>query len=174
MPATIRLANGFTLPEMLVMLALVAVLLTAAVPGFSEIRSKSRIATATNQLLAGLHFARSGALVRNVPTAVCLSADGAHCVASTTTPANGWLLFEDTHRSSPVQIEAGDEVLRAEQLPPGVGVVGSRAATTFYPATRAATTITFTLCHAHQSRGRAVVVSQTGRPRVTEDVACAS
>jgi hypothetical protein len=66
-------------------------------------------------------------------------------------------------------------VLRRFRVADGVVVHGSRAAVTFWPVARTSLTSTFDVCDAKQEiAGRAVVVSQTGRPRVAvEEASCA-
>jgi Tfp pilus assembly protein FimT len=117
-------------------------------------------------LLGSLHFARSAAALQALPTVLCLSADGRRCLESPRAEARGWLVFHDVDRGSPVQIEGGDLVLRAVELPGRVSVRGSRSAVTYWPVARAGTTATLLLCHdGYPQHGRAVVISQSGRVR---------
>ena len=165
---------GFTALELLIVVAIAAVLVAMAAPSFSELRRTASLGSSANQLLGALHHARSTAILRNVPAVVCLSADGRSCLSSAGTPGSGWLVFLDQERGSPVQLNAADELLRSAPLPSQVTVQGTRAAVTFWPTARAGTTSTFKLCDVHgDPRGKSVVVSQTGRPRVAEgDASC--
>jgi len=167
--------RGFTAFELLVVLGISALLAALASPSFGELRRSAGVVSSANQMLWALHYARSASLVRNVPTAVCLSADGANCLTSATAAGSGWLVFYDLERSLPPQIAGSDELLRSVQLPPGFTVRGTRAGVTFWPASRSGTTATFTICPDRgKPEGRAVVVSQTGRPRVNGVVSCAA
>ena len=74
--------RGFTTLELLVVLAISALLATLAAPSFGELRRSAGVISSANQMLWSLHYARSSSLVRNLPAAVCLSADGAHCLTS--------------------------------------------------------------------------------------------
>jgi hypothetical protein len=61
------------------------------------------------------------------------------------------------------------------QLPPGIELRGSRASLTFWPVSRAGTTMTIAICDLHRlARPELVIVSQSGRPRLARgtDVAC--
>lgn len=166
--------SGFTAVELLVVLAIAGVLAALAVPSFSQLRLGASIGASANQMLWALHYARSTAILRNVPTVLCLTADGERCLTGANAAATGWIVFQDSTRSSPVQVNAGDEVLHRLVLPQEVTVSGTRSAVTYWPTTHAGTTSTFTLCDARGriSQGRSVVVSQTGRPRVAGTASC--
>jgi type IV fimbrial biogenesis protein FimT len=166
--------RGLTTLELLVAVTIAAVLAAVAVPSFSQLRRGASIGSSANQMLWALHYARSSAIMRNLPTVLCLSADGASCMTSAGAAANGWIVFQDETRGSPVQVNAGEEVLYRLTLPRDVTVSGSRAAVTYWPTPRAGTTSTFKLCDARGNpQGRSVIVSQTGRPRVVGAASCA-
>lgn len=170
MRALSRPSRGVSLPELLAVLCIVAALLAAATPAFRPTLARARLASSVHSMLVALHFARSTAILRGLPTAVCLSADGERCLASSAPDARGWLVFHDLARSTPVQIDAPDRLLRRFELPDEVTLSGSRAALTYWPVSRAGTTGTFLFCHADRpGEGRAVIVSRTGRPRTATD-----
>ena len=101
-------SRGFTLGELLVTLAVLAVVLTVAVPAFTNFVKNNRLAAATNQLGAALAYARSEAVRRGRPVTVCASSDGATC--DTTAWREGWIVFTDEGVAG--QVDAGDTVLR--------------------------------------------------------------
>ena len=162
-------AGGLTIPELLAVLAIVAILASLATPGFRELRRSAALSASVNQMVGALHFARSAAILRGIPTVFCLSADGARCMERGDTPARGWLVFHDSQPGWDVQMGSGYELLRVHRLPRGLDATGTRTAVTFWPVSRAGTTSTFTICPADRSHhGRAIVVSRTGRPRVAQ------
>lgn len=57
--------RGFTLMEMLVTLAVVAIVASLAVPSFQNMIATQRVRSAANDLVASLNFARSEAVKRN-------------------------------------------------------------------------------------------------------------
>jgi type IV fimbrial biogenesis protein FimT len=167
----LRRERGFSVLELMVVVAVAAVLATIAVPSFARMKRAASLSAATNQLLWALNFARSAAILDSAPVTLCLSADGESCLKSAAATAVGWLVFYESRGPATLP------VLHAFRLPEDVSVHGTRAAVTFWPVARAGTTSTFDLCGVRGrgvQPGRAVVVSQTGRSRVaTEEAACA-
>jgi type IV fimbrial biogenesis protein FimT len=62
---------GFTLLELMIVVALVAVLIGIGAPSMGEFIRNSRITGKANDLLAGLNVARTEAIKRRVPVTVC-------------------------------------------------------------------------------------------------------
>jgi type IV fimbrial biogenesis protein FimT len=157
--------RGLSAVELLAVTAVLAVLVSVAVPAYVRLSRSVSLSTAANEMLWALHLARSTAVLRAQPVAVCLTADGEHCLATGAHRASGWLVFVDRDPRVPVRVDGGDEVLRRLSLAPGLSVRATRLAVTYWPTPTGGTTGTFTFCAGHDG-GRAVVISQTGRPRV--------
>lgn len=66
-----RSVFGFTLIELMVTLAVLAILLSLAVPGFQSFVQNSRATTLANQLTSSIHLARSEAVRRGMVVSVC-------------------------------------------------------------------------------------------------------
>jgi type IV fimbrial biogenesis protein FimT len=69
--------SGFTVVEMMVVVVVVAVLLTLAVPSFSDMLARQRLAAAGTELASDLQLARSEALQRQQQVRVAFSPDDA-------------------------------------------------------------------------------------------------
>lgn len=69
-------ARGFTLVELMVALAVAAVLLGIAVPSFRDMLERNRVAAQTNEVLGGLQAARSEAIRKNATHRFCSSGNG--------------------------------------------------------------------------------------------------
>jgi len=168
--------NGFSLAELLVTLAIVAVLAALSTPGFQRSRADVASLTSAHSLLRALHLARSQALLRSEPAVVCLSADLVSCGSrSATDSIRGWIVFLNMRAERTVQRDPQEPLLGVFELPERLRLIGSRNAVTYWPVSRAGTTATFTVCDADGlARTRAVIVSQTGRPRLRESAAGAA
>jgi type IV fimbrial biogenesis protein FimT len=82
--------RGFTLVELLVVMALLAVLLSMAVPAFTSSQLTTQLRTAANNLVASAHLARSEAIKRNTMVRMCVSSDGLAC--SSGDWSQGWII----------------------------------------------------------------------------------
>ena len=68
-------SRGFTLVEMLVVMAISAILIAAAVPSFQSLIASTRASSASGTLVSNLEYARSEAIRRNQNVTVCRTAD---------------------------------------------------------------------------------------------------
>lgn len=99
---------GFTLVELMVTVVVAAILLAVGVPSFRELIQNNRLATATNEVVATLHLARSEAVKGNARVTVCKSANGTSCVTSGNW-SQGWLVFTDPNSNA--AYDSGTETL---------------------------------------------------------------
>lgn len=63
--------RGFTLVELMITIAVAAILLAIAIPGFRDLILRNELTTATNDWVAAVNLARSEAVRRGVPVVVC-------------------------------------------------------------------------------------------------------
>ena len=104
--------RGFTLVEMLVVLAVGAILLAIASPGYAFLVNSSRLATVTNDFVTALQLARSEAIKRSTRVTVCKSSHPMAASPACHTAASwqqGWLVFVDGGVRG--AIDAGDTLL---------------------------------------------------------------
>lgn len=86
--------SGFSLIELMVTIAIVAILLAVAFPSFEGSLRSNRIATQTNELVASFALARSEALRNPGGAVICTSSDGDTCDAAATWN-DGWIVWID-------------------------------------------------------------------------------
>lgn len=86
-------SRGFTLLELMVTMAIVAVLLTIAAPSFRNTIARNRVSSASNDLLASVAYARNTAVDRGQLVSMCPSADGANCTTDGEAFEPGWIVY---------------------------------------------------------------------------------
>ncbi|TWT20351.1 prepilin-type N-terminal cleavage/methylation domain-containing protein [Luteimonas marina] len=109
-------AGGFSLIELLVTIAIVAILLAVAFPSFEGSMRSNRLATSTNELLGSVALARSEAIRNTRGGGVCASADGQTCGNDWNA---GWLVWTDGDAAPPYgTLTAADTVVRVVNAHP--------------------------------------------------------
>jgi type IV fimbrial biogenesis protein FimT len=108
--------RGFTLVELLVVLAVGSILLAIAVPGYGFLVSTSRLAAVTNDLVSNLQLARSEAVKRGMRVTVCKTGNAMAVPPACDATAGwhqGWLVFVDDGAQG--VIDANDSLLRVHE-----------------------------------------------------------
>ncbi|MFK8053548.1 MAG: GspH/FimT family pseudopilin [Woeseiaceae bacterium] len=127
-----RLASrtrGFTLFELMITIAVAAVIAGFAVPSFVNIVRANRIVTDNNELVSALALARSEAIRSGLRTTVCRSADQATCAANGGWE-QGWIVFTDPTGAGTV--DGGEEILRVwDPLDGGTTITPAPAFTSY-------------------------------------------
>ena len=72
-----KLHNGFTLVELMMSIAVMAIILTVAVPGMKSYLDTNLLRGGTSQFYADVQLARSESIKRNVSISVSITSDGA-------------------------------------------------------------------------------------------------
>lgn len=103
-----RFSAGFTLVELMVTVAVAAVILGVAGPKLAEFIARTRVATATNEFVFLINYGRTEAIKRSTQVVVCRSTDGTACDGESW--GDGAVAFVDNDRND--TLGAGDEVLR--------------------------------------------------------------
>jgi type IV fimbrial biogenesis protein FimT len=124
-----RATKGFTLLELMVVLAIAGVLAAIAIPTMSDFMRNSRITAAANDVMAALHFTRSESIKRRQPVTLCTSAN-----AQAATPAcanspllTGWVSFVDLNQDGVINV-GEDVLLQHEAMNPLITARSSLAA----------------------------------------------
>lgn len=100
--------NGFTLIELMVVLAILSILLLIAVPNFTDFVAQGRLDTTKDKLVSSISLARSEAIKRGERVVICRSNNAGTSCAGTSTDvgsadwSDGWLIFADENEDSSV------------------------------------------------------------------------
>lgn len=84
---------GVTMVELMIVVAIAAILATIAAPSFSDFINNTRLTSTMTQLTSDLNRARSEAIKRNSWVLVCARSSNTACG---TNWANGWLVCHDS------------------------------------------------------------------------------
>ncbi len=173
--------SGFTLLELMVTVAMAAIVLTTGVPGFQTVVKNNRMTTATNGLVGALNLARSEAVKRGVRVTVCKSADGTGCV-TTGSWAQGWIVFTDPDNNANYD-SAAETLLRVQEAIEGnLTMVGNLNVANYISYTASGQSQltggafqagTIAMCDDRSANvGKNIVLSLTGRVRLVTEVSC--
>ena len=144
--------KGFTLIELMVIIAIVSIILAIAIPSLTGFATATRVSAQANEFIASVSFARSEAVKRNGTVSLCPSSDGASCASSTKNWSAGWI----------VSLADGTVLRVYTGSTGGATLTASTAgALTFNPNGQLSSAINFDLCGGTNSRS--IRISQIGR-----------
>lgn len=164
--------HGFTLVELMVAIAILAILLGLAVPSIRDIMRGNRAMSLSNELVGSLSYARAEAVKRAANVTVCTTADAsvANPICATTSGwTAGWLVFVDD--GTPGVVDGTDLRLQVAQPDSGdASIIGDAAFASYAQfnsrgAAGNGAGGNFTLCIGGLQR--IVAVGATGRIKLT-------
>ncbi len=131
---------GFTLIELMVVMAIIAIMLMLAVPSFASFISNYRATSATNDFLQGVTLTRGEALKRGRKVLMLPNtANGTPSVSGSWT--NGWTIFVDSNANQ-IYDSTADELifqhsaLQATIRTSGFTSLGAASSTAFLDGTK--------------------------------------
>ncbi|HHI93919.1 MAG TPA: prepilin-type N-terminal cleavage/methylation domain-containing protein [Gammaproteobacteria bacterium] len=169
---------GFTLLELIITMAIAAILLTMAVPSFQTTIANNRLATQTNNLVTDINIARSEAVKRGTDVVLCSSADpnaaAPTCIGNGNAWTSGWIVFVNgTGDTNPNQFAtATDTLIKVSQAIGGTATILTAGALNTFTyngngANAAAANADFFICDDRgEAFARQVQIRPTGRPRL--------
>lgn len=159
--------RGFTLTELLVVLAIIGLLGMLGTPAMAGLLARNRATTAADAIFNTLQHARQAAVLHNRRVLVCPSADGRQCDAGDNWQ-RGWIVAEASNRD--LRPDAAPLILgRQIALAADTGITSTRGRSrlTFHPdGSAAGSNVRFTICTRRAHTGSSVVLSNSGRVRV--------
>lgn len=136
--------RGFSMVELMITIAIAAILLALAVPSFTSFLNSNRVTSQANELLANFQLARLESIRRGARVVVCGSANAAAAAptCSTGTGWGGWIVFVDANRNNTFATSDGDTLLSVNPLSGVTATASSNvdAAVVFRPDGMARTT----------------------------------
>jgi type IV fimbrial biogenesis protein FimT len=170
--------SGFTIVELMMALALMAVVMVMAVPNFNRLIKNNRLASQANEFITAVNYARNEAIKRNQNVILCRSSNGTSCGSGTGWEA-GWIVYADVNNNA--SLDSGEELRIFGSLTGGNSLRGNANyanTITYGPKGYVTQAGELILCDDRNSSGntadaedfamgRAIIISATGRPRVT-------
>jgi len=163
---------GLTLLDLVVSLAIAALLVGLGVPSYRAYIADLELRIRVEALVEAMSFARAEAIKRGVRVNLCPTHDGAHCAGDGRWEA-GWLLFADANHDGD-RDDDEDVVRREGPAPTGITVRGNRPVADYVSYTALGQTRmangalqmgTFTVCRAG-ANAVDVVLANGGRVRI--------
>lgn len=118
--------HGFTIIELMVVVAIVAILAALAAPSFTPLIERWRVRQSVDGLQSALYYARSEAIKRGGNVTIRKEPSGANGCPLAPNVADwdcGWFVFVDTNNNGTQN--AGEEVLQRFATPPNVEITRS-------------------------------------------------
>jgi type IV fimbrial biogenesis protein FimT len=169
--------RGVTLVELLVVLAVGAILVTISIPGYAFLVNANRLTAVTNDLVMALHMARSEAIKRGMRVTVCKTSNPMAALPSCDSAATwqqGWLIFSDDVTRG--VIDPGDSVLWIQDSAHSTVSITTHnysSHISYLPAggSRGSNNLangTIQICVAGSRRD--IIINITGRPRLEDGI----
>lgn len=161
---------GFTLVELMITIAIAAILLAIALPSFQGSMRSNRLATSTNEMIATISLARSEAIRSRRGAGLCATANGSACGTDWN---QGWMVWADANGDGAVS--TGETVVRHVQAVRGLNVVAGSGTIVFNNRGGPSAATSFTMkpsdCPASQQLVNTLRLNGSGQVK-TEKSAC--
>jgi type IV fimbrial biogenesis protein FimT len=172
-------ALGMTLLELMIVVAIGAILMTVAVPAFNDVVKTTRLKGQVSTFRQALMEARQLAVNRGQPVTICRSNDQSNCKDNNQWE-NGWIIFldddgngaRDTSSGSSETLKTVQQGLSASYSLRSTGSTTTTTEVTYQSSGAPADAggSTFSLCgpEGDKSDGRDIGLNVAGRAQVTE------
>lgn len=161
--------QGFTIIELMITVALVAIIAGLGIPSFRDVIAKNRIISSINEFHQGVRLARAEAVKRSDDVVFCASSNQTSCTGGW---GSGWLIYQDADGDSVVDsneiIRVGEPVYSGYTL----SYSGTGTSLTFTGRGLLSTSGgTFKLCGSDKDakRARGIILLTTGATRRSLD-----
>ena len=170
-----KIIRAFTIVELIICIAIIAIVASIALPYFHEYRSKQEAKNIPIKLSQINRYARSQAAVFHQNIVICPSQDSLSC------QANQWnknmLVFIDKNKNR--QVDTGEQILHIDALNLKYGNLSWRGTLSLPSVTYQAHTAlpigsngSFYYCSTHLSSQQRIVLSKMGHIRIESLSSC--
>jgi type IV fimbrial biogenesis protein FimT len=182
-----RRQTGFTIYELMLTVAVAAIILGVAIPNLRDYGRNNRMTASANDLVVAITSARSQAIRTRIQTIMCLTQDPNATVPTCNgNGTQGWVVYSDTNANGtaesgePVVLRHGplDASLSVRTKPDTNGRYVAFNPTGFARILSGSTPLSgLVICdsrgnqalYGNDSTARGIQISTMGRPRVTRD-----
>ena len=157
--------NGFTLIELVVAVALIAIVASIAVPSFTSMIANNQVTSATNTMVGFMSYARSEAVKRG-RTVNIRPVDGSDF-------ASGYMAWTDDNNNGSFD---SDEELRRVEDAAGAATSMTASVSSFgfrnngYRTPSGATNVSIDVCNSNISNGQKLIISFAGIVRSESEI----
>ena len=181
-----RMQSGFTLPELMLGLAIFFILAVMGVPSYIGYVRNGELSNTTTTLFSDLYFARSEAIKRKTRITLCQSDDvtvsNPTCGSTSRTWTSGWLVFVDVGGTAgSLDTGSGDILLKIGRPPTSnVAIKSNTNADDYFEYNSDGTLkivnapVVFAVCDDRdhdgdydETSGRDIRIGPIGRPEIT-------
>lgn len=160
---------GFTLWELLCSLTVTGIALGLAAPSFETFILDSRRTADINALVLAIQLARSESAKRGTPVVLCKTADLLQCGGNEIRYDTGWMVFVNEDGVRPPDRSEYEPLLLVHEPETDGRITSNRDLYEFRPYRKRSTNGSVVFCdHRGALAARVVIVSYTGRPRVSD------
>lgn len=167
--------NGFTFIELIVTIAILAIIVALALPSFHEIMAKQEIQKMTRQLTSSIQLAKSQAAIHHSNVVICPSQNKINCQINSWNSA--FIVFLDINRNR--QTDTDEKIIYTESTDLKYGDLNWRGTLSIPSLTFQAenglplgSNGSFYYCSTYQQSHHKIILSNMGHTRIENPSTC--
>ena len=170
-----RQIKGFTLIELIITIAILAIISTLALPYFHDIMAKQEIKNTTHSLIYSMQMAKTHAATQHNNVVICPSTDGLNCQADSWN--SGFVGFVDSNKNR--QVDSNEDIIFTQAINLKYGSLNWRGTLNIPSLTFQAlnglpngSNGSFYYCSTHQQPHSKIILSNMGHIRIEHPADC--